>query len=247
MKNEKLELNFDKGIEKAEIVIREVANVNELEIKAPLRLAIVGIISCVFEFIQKRISEIEQINQKLCHILVNREVMSIELVTNENDFYKTNKVIGLLETHPKFKEFGINTGKVWTPTALGQFFKMNRAFFPVKEDNMKLVNTLMNFTATVNNNVEKSASEKGDRSDKFEQVVNSNLPSSFKLSMPIFKGFQIENFEVETFANIDGRAISFVLISPGAQETIESIRDNIIDEQLKLIGEIAPDIAIIEQ
>ena len=247
MQNEKFEIKMNENSDKAEIIIREVESVNELPVQEPLKLGIVGTIQAVSEFLSKRISESDQINQKKCHILVNREVMAIELVTNESDYYSTNKVIGTLSIYPKFKEFGINTGKIWTPSALGQFFKMNRAFFPVKEDNMKLVNTLMNFTATVNNTVEKTASEKGDRSDKFEQVVNSNLPSSFKLSMPIFKGFQIENFEVETFANIDGRAISFILISPGAQETIESIRDNIIDDQLKLIREIAPDIAIIEQ
>ncbi len=247
MENKKINVTVAEGVEVAELVIREVDKVNELEIKAPLLLEITGIISCVYEFILKRISQPEQIDQKRCHILVDRQNMSIELVTNENDFYHRNKITGILESHPKFKEFGINTGKSWTPTALGMFIKMNRAFFPSKDDNMKLVSTLMNFTATVNNTVEKTASEKGDRSDKFEQVVNSNLPSTFDLSMPIFKGLQAETFEVETFAKIDGREISFILISPGAQATIELIRDNIIDGQLNLIHSIAPEIAIIEQ
>jgi len=247
MKNEKLELNFEKGIEKAEIVIREVDKVNELEVKEPLKLKVIGTIGTVSEFLTKRISEADQINEKTSHILINRDAMSIELVTNENDFYKTNRVIGLLETHAKFKEFGINTGKVWTPTQLGMFIKMNRAYFASKDDNMKLVTILMNFTATVNNTVEKAASEKGDRTDKFEQVVNSNLPSSFILNMPIFKGLQTETFEVETYAQINGREISFILISPAAQMTIDSIKDNIINEQIDIIRTIAPDIAIIEQ
>jgi len=247
MKSEKFEIKMNENSDKSEIIIREVAKVNELEIKAPVLLTIVGIISCVYEFLLKRISEINQINQKICHILVDRENMTIKLVTNENDFYAKNEITGKLDEYPKFKDFGINSGKVWTPTALGLFIKMNRAFFPSKDENMKLVTTLMNFTATVNNSIEKGASERGDRSDKFDQVVNSNLPSVFVITLPLFKGLQPETFEVETFAQVNGREISFVLISPGAQSAIEGIRDSIIDEQLALIREIAPDIAIIEQ
>jgi hypothetical protein len=247
MQNEKLQVVLTEGCNKGELVIREVDSVNELAVQAPVKIAIIGTIQAVSEFLNKRISESDQINQKKCHILVNREVMAMELVTNESDYYLTNKVIGTLSIHPKFKEFGINSSKSWTPTQLGAFLKMNRACFPSKEDNMKLVNVLMNFTASVNNTVEKAASEKGDRSDKFEQVVNSNLPSSFSLTMPLFKGHGAETFEVETFAQINGREISFILISPGAQATIDSIKDSIIDEQLALIQSIAPDIAIIEQ
>jgi hypothetical protein len=247
MENKKFEIKMPENSGINEIVIREVDSVNELPVKAPVLLDIVGIISCVYEFILKRISEFSQINQKFCHILVDRAAMSIRLITNEHDYYWSNRIAGVLQIHPKFKEFGINTAKVWTPTALAMFIKMNRAFFPSKEDNMKLVSVLMNFTATVNNSVEKTASEKGDRSDKFEQVVNSNLPSSFNLQIPIFKGLNAETLEIETFAQINGREISFILISPGAQAVIDEIRDSIIDAELEKIRKIAPDIAIIEQ
>lgn len=149
--------------------------------------------------------------------------------------------------HPKFKEFGINTGKVWTPTELGMFFKMNRAFFGDKAENMRLVNELMNFTATVNNSIERSAKENGDRTDKFAQVVNSNLPASFTLTIPIFKGMPAETLEVETFAQVNGRDIAFILLSPAANQTMEDIRDGVIDKQITGIRELCPDIAIIEQ
>jgi hypothetical protein len=177
---------------------------------------------------------------------VNREAIKLSLIINEDDEYGRGQVDGTLEAHPKFIEFGINTGKVWTPTELGVFFKMNRSFFPDKTINMKLVTDLMNFTATVNNNIERSAKENGDRTDHFAQVVNSNLPKSFVLNVPIFKGMNAETLEVETFAKINGREVSFTLLSPGANQTLEEIRDTAIDEQLEQIKEIAPNIAIIE-
>lgn len=51
---------------------------------------------------------------------------------------------------------------------------------------------------------------------------------------------------METFAKIDGRQVAFTLISPGAQATMEEVRDKAIDEQLEQIRAICPEIAIIE-
>lgn len=233
--------------EKAEIIIREVTTVNELPVLKPVKIAIAGTIGAPFEFLSKRHDQPEQINQKRCHILVDREDITIALVTCEQDEYTRGNVKGKLEFHPKFVEFGINTGKVWTPAQLGLFFKMNRSFFVDRATNMSLVNELMNFTATVNNKIDRSVKENGDRTDNFAQVVNSNLPKSFTLNMPIFKGTPAEIIEVETFAQINGREVQFTLLSPGAQATLEEIRDKAVDEQLKQIREICPYIAIIEQ
>jgi hypothetical protein len=231
---------------KTELIIREVKDANELPVKAPIKIKIIGTIGAPLEFLKRRMDQPDQINQKRCHILVDREKISIDLITNEDNEYQKGEVMGILEFYPKFEEFGINGEKTWTPTKLGLFFKMNRAFFTTKEENMKLVTELMNFTATVNNSIARSASESGDRTDKFEQVVNSNLPKSFNLKIPIFKGMPAETIEVETFAQVNGREVSFVLLSPGAQATLEDVRDKAIDEQLKQIREICQDIAIIE-
>lgn len=246
MQTEKVQVNFTEGQTSGELIIREVKEVNELKVKEPVKIKLSGTIGAPAEFLLKRMDQIDQINQKRCHIIVDREEISIKLVFNENDEYNRGEVIGTLEAYPKFTEFGINTGKIWTPTQLGLFFKMNRAFFSSRENNMELVSALMSFTATVNNSIERAANEKGDRTDKFEQVVNSNLPKSFNLVIPIFKGVSSETIEVETFAQVDGRQVSFTLLSPGAQAILEEIRDKAVDEQLKTIREACPDIAIIE-
>lgn len=247
MKNENLQISLAPGCEKAEIIIREVSKVNELEVKPPIVVDISGTIGAPLEFLTKRKKADGQIDQHRCHILVNREDITIKLIINENDTYLRGSVLGTLEVHPIFISFGINNGTQWTPSKLGLFFKMNRAFFESREDNMKLVTDLMNFTATVSNSIERSVKESGDKTDKFEQVVNSNLPKSFKLKIPIFKGMPHEVIEVETFAQINGREVSFTLISPAAQQIVEELRDAAVDMQLKLIKELCYDIAIIEQ
>lgn len=243
MQNEKMVINLAPG--QNEIILREGAAPKVLDPKAPVKINIEGIITAPCEFLNKRINA-GQFEQKDCHIIVNREEIKVSLVVNESDEYKRGVVVGKLQYHPKFIEFGINTGKVWSPTELGLFVKMNRAFFGDKGTNMELVSKLMNFTATVNHQIEREVQENGNRKDNFAQTVNSNLPKVFNLNIPIFKGGKPESLEVETFAKIDGREVAFVLLSPGAQATIEELRDKAIDEQLEAIKQIAPEIAIIE-
>ncbi len=245
MENEKLQINLGHGVEKAEVVLREGPAVKELEPKAPIKTDISGVIGSPLEYLKKRLST-GQFTEERSHLIVDREYISLSLIINEDDDYQRGIVHGKLEFHPKFEEFGINTKKEWTPMELGLFFKMNRAFFPDRGANMKLVTDLMSFTATVNNKIERSVKENGDRTDNFAQVVNSNLPASFVLNIPIFKGMEAETLEVETFARVDGRAVVFVLISPGANQTLEEIRNKTIDAQLEQIKVIAPKLAIIE-
>ena len=226
-----------------EVIIREGAAPKVLDPKAPVKMNVNGTINAPFEYLTKRI---DCINQKECHIIVNREKITIELVVNEADEYTRGTIAGTLQYHPKFEEFGINAGKVWSPFDFAMFCKMNRAFFADKNANMSLVSACKNFTAKVNNQIERAIQENGNSTDNFAQVVNSNLPESFTLSIPIFKGGKKEDLVVETFAKIDGRNVAFVLLSPGAEETLEDLRDKAIDEQLNAIMAIAPDIAIFE-
>lgn len=245
MENEKMQFNFAPGATKCELIVREGEAIKELEPKAPIKTKLSGVIGAPVEYLTKRVAT-GQFTQERSHLIVNREAIKLSLVINEDDEYNRGQVDGTLEFHPKFEEFGINTGKVWTPIELGLFFKMNRAFFPDKGTNMKLVSDLMNFSATVNNVIERSVKENGDRTDNFAQVVNSNLPASFMLNVPILKGMKAESLEVETFAKVNGREVAFTLLSPGANQTLEEIWDKAIDSQLEQIKEIAPNIAIIE-
>lgn len=245
MDNTDFKFNITPNPENGELTLRLGQAPKMLEPKPPVKINISGTLGCVYEWLQKRVGK-EQFLQEDCHILVDRENVKITLITNENDEYKRGQIEGKLEYNPKFLEFGINSVKVWTPVELGMFFKMNRAFFDNRAENMQLVSTLMNFTVDINNKIDRALKENGSRTDNFTQIVNSNLPESFFLTIPIFKGTVPERVEIETFAQVNGREISLVLISPGAMSTLEDMRNAVINEQLELIRQIAPDIAIME-
>lgn len=250
MENEKFQVVLAEG--QKELIIREGKAQNILDVKPPVKIALIGTIGAPLEFLTRRFKmqnddESMQIDVRRTHILVNREDVSITLIVNENDEYISGKIIGVLEQHPKFIEFGINSQKSWEPNELGQFFKMNRAFFPDKSKNMSLVSELKNFLAKIDTTIERQKEDKGSFKDNYSGVVTSNLPECFSVELPIFKGTEKEVIEVEFYASVSGREVFLQLVSPAANELLETMRDKVIDEQLQQIREISTEIVIIEQ
>lgn len=226
-----------------EVIIREGVATSPLDPKAPRNIEIDGTIETPLRWLQQRVGLIDQ---KKAHILVNRSGMSITLITDETDEYNIGIISGYLSLSDEVMAFGINTDKKWVPQQLGMFLKMNRAFFTDKSKNMSLVSQLKSFNASVNAQVVQSKSENGSYTDNYSQIVESNLPPSFKICIPLFKGFKPEEIEVETYADIDGREVTVSLMSAGANETIQDYKNKVIDQQLELIKQTAPDIVIIE-
>lgn len=225
-----------------EIIWRDGKAANQLEPKDPKPINIAGTIESPLRWLEKRI---DLIDQKQANITINRDRMSIIFTEKETDYYK-NQVIGILQSSKEMEEFGINNDKSWEPIKLSKFLKMHRAFFTDKSQNMMLVSTLKNFKAKVNQDIERSKEENGSKTDNYSQVVDSNLPKSFKLNVPLFKGFANEEIEVEIYADVDGRDVSLTLVSAGANEAIEEYKNKVIDEQIEAIKKIAPGIVIIE-
>lgn len=226
-----------------EVVMREGKAANALDPTYPEKIAITGTIEAPFNWLEKRISLIEQ---KSANIIVCRDDITIVLTVDEKSAYK-DVITGQLERSALVGRFGINTNHLWEPANLAQFLKMNRAYFPNKKVNMEVVSCLANFNATVNQQVDKNVDKAGSYSDNFSQIVNSNLPESFKINIPLFAGMSYETIDVEIYATVSGREVVLMLVSPGAEELVEAYRNKVIDEQLAQIRKIAPDIVIIEE
>lgn len=52
--------------------------------------------------------------------------------------------------------------------------------------------------------------------------------------------------EVELYSTVNGRDVTLQLVSPGANQLLEDIRDSVLDERINALREIAPQIVIIE-
>lgn len=229
-----------------EIVVRQGVAPKVLDEVEPLPYKAHGTIGCIAEYLGKRINT-GQFKQQDCTIYVNREAEAISLVFNERDQRNLGEVIGRIERTKDFESLRLNSGEGWSPEKLARLFKLHRNWFKSREENMAIVTTLLNYKADIKQKVERAMQENGSRAYNFAQEVNSNLPPKVTVSLTIFKGSYKQDIEIETLAFVDGESIVFELLSPGANEIIETYRDMLIDEQLIEIKKIAPDIAIIEQ
>lgn len=224
------------------VKILEIRQGKALELKEPKPVSIHGTIDSVARWLEKRVDVITQLK---CHILVNRADMKILLVMDETNHYQ-DRVTGNLEMHPDFKKWNINTGEGWTTKQLSEFVKMNRSCFESKEVAMKLSKELQDIRVKVEKEAEKSDNNRGDYNMMIAQkVISSSIPEKFYLNVPIFKGQPAKRFEVEIYISPDSYSCSFV--SPEVNDIVHNLRESAIDEQLKRIEEIAPEIVIIEE
>ena len=247
MEPEKLNISFPEGHNKAELIIREVKTevVKELPVLEPLKVEMSGNITAPFSFLEKRWGR-EQIDKERTHVKVDRDNLKLSLVCNETDERNKMVIEGHISLSRQYNAFGINSGKLWESTDLGNFFRINRAYFENKETNMVLVNKLKRFEATVHTQVEREEKDNGSVTDCYKKVVESNLPEKFNVRIPIYKGAPAEIVEVEIIASVEGKHALLELISPSAQCIVEEIRDKLIDGQLDKIAELAPEIPFIE-
>ena len=235
-----------KGEKPIEVIVRKgeaAPQAKPLETKAPEKIDISGVIATPLEWLKKRVETIEQ-NE--AHIEVDREALTITLVVNERDYYNKAKIIGKIAFSEQFLAFGINSDKGWVPAKLGQFIRLNRGVFDDKEKCATLVSLLKGFQATCNAKIQKQQDPSGSRAEIYQQEVSSNLPKSFTVNIPIFKGTAKQAIEVEFDHYVSDANVMLQLVSPGANELTEIYRDTEIDNVLKGIRETAPDIAILE-
>lgn len=236
-------VNLPDGQNEARIYYGEAPR--KLDEQAPVKVDISGTIHAPLRWLEKRVGDIDQ---HKAHILVNRDKLAIVLMINEDNPYTEGRVRGQLELSNIFQQLGINnSNKQWQPEQLGNFLKLNRTYFPNKEENREVVNALKTFSAKVNQDVQRESKENGNRALVFRQAVDSNIPSSFHLCIPIFAGESNTDIDVETYASVDGADVSVNLLSAGAIDAVEDVRNGVFNQIIDDIRAIAPEIVIIEQ
>lgn len=213
-------------------------------------IKVIGTLGIVKERLSKLPKEAKELQNEFgdtklanSYILVDRDQGSLTLVEDAG-MDDRNDFIGSLTIDAKFEKFGINSGKSYTTHELADFIKMNRTFFETKEMAMKLISELRNFKAKVDRQIENAKDDRGNKRFLMAQAVESNVPETFKLDIPIFKGYEKQKIEVEIV--IDSGDLSCKLISPEASDFMEEIKDRLIDDELTPIREQFPDLKIFE-
>ena len=229
------EMNIEDG---KDIVIRFG---DALPLQEPKYVSINGTIDAPARWVEKRKDDIVSAD---AHVLVDRDRMTITLNTDENSAYM-DQIVGTLTLSTEMQEFGINTGEYMSCFDMADRIKQLRTYFETQQEVMKLVTELRSFKAKIDKELELSDDKRGNQTIMRAQTVESNLPKSFNVNMPIFKGTEKRTFEVEV--EINPNDLSCTLVSPDAHDIVVQERDNQMDAVLGRIGDAAPNIVIIEQ
>lgn len=207
--------------------------------KEPLKVEITGNIDTISRYLEKKEIEIKD-----SHVIINRENLTVTLITDERDPYKKSVIIAGLEISEDVMAFEINSGKQYSPRDLAEMLKMNRYCFSSKEQANKLITDLMNFKAKIDREIEQKNDNRGNVSAVKHQVVQSNLPEVFSIDAEIYKGTGKKNIPIEVVIHADTLACQ--LVSAEFNELKKEVRDSIIDTEMAKIKSLQPELLIIE-
>ena len=233
------------GEKPIEVIVRkgEAAKaVDPLPEKEPLKCNLSGTIDAPANWLEKRASELDS---KAIYAIVDREKLSIGLVVNETDARNKRTIVGKAEMSEVYKDFRINDNDGWEPSKLGQFVRLHRAFFEESKVATELVAKLKKFSANVQSKLAKEQDRNGSMKVAYEQEVTSNLPTSFKVNIPIFKGEEKRLIEVEVDHYIQGADCYLQLFSPDALDVVENTTENLLRAEVERLQKAVPDIVVI--
>ncbi len=221
---EKVQINLDKG--QKELIIRHG---DAAPPEVPRKIHVSGRITAPGAYIEARKGEIDH---KSCHVLVNRDAMTIKLITEDRSEHATT-IDGALTYDKFFASFGINEDKEWSLNTLANHLKMHKYYFQDNDDGAKVISELKQFKGKISTTMEDSNDDRGQMKKLIEKQLDSNVPMSFDLSIPIFKGQEKSVFKVEIAIELRDAAVAVSLISPEVSEIIQNVVDQIIDTELK--------------
>jgi len=201
-----------------------------------------GVLGSPLSWLSQRIGLIDQ---KKSHLIVDREALSIKLITEERNHFK-NIVTGKMEYDATFLLFAINTEKFKTNKEWALLFKKHKYAFESLLKANELIKSLLNFKAKVEKEYEEGKDNKGNITDNYKRtVIDNSLPQEFELKMSIFKGTGAKI--IPCVFEVNDNDLSLSLWSDTVQLEVNNARDNAINEVLGDIKEIAPEIVVLEK
>lgn len=221
MNNEKLgQTAIEKGIT-ALVVLEGKAP----EQHNPQPVNIIGTISAPSRFIEGKKGEFEKSQR---HCLVSKTDGIIKLILNEQSVVDKYTIQGKIEIAKKFVSLGINKDDTfYTPEGLANKLKLLRSIFVSNIEHASICKILRNLKAKINADIEKANDRKGNVTESFRVALESNMPDSIRLKIPLLEGEDPIEIEVNVILELDGNSL--------IKCSLESIdAAELIEEQFKL-------------
>lgn len=217
--------------------------VDPLPMLPPVKCDIIGTLQSPADFLEKRA---DTLDCKKMYAVVDKENLSIALVVNEDDAYTRRVIKGKAELSEDFVNFRINDSAGWEPAKLGQFIRMHRYLMDDKDKANEIIAKLKNFTAKVKSKLDKAQERNGNMVASYQQEVESNLPTEFRINIEAVVGTGKSLLNVEIDHYVQGTECYLQLFSPDANETVIQYTDSLISSEVARLRNAVPGLVIIE-
>jgi hypothetical protein len=205
---------------------------------APKKIKIEGDIKTVSSFLNKRkgaaidTAGLQGINRNRSIVTVDKAALSIKLELDPENEYGTEVTAKLAYT-PELEQFFINKNKLFNREELIKLIRFNKIWFADPEAHDKLLKAYQAFTATVNANIGKTSDTRGNVDNTYKKTVETNVPDSFVLNIPIFKGQEKRRFRVEIAIDSTDASTKFWFESVELNDIIHVESQAILEKQLE--------------
>ena len=236
MKND-LKITVENGVKKVDI---RTGNLPDIHSGREIHVNGVTIFA-VYEFLSK--NDIRESDMLDSNLVFSYDKLTLNLgykISQEFPYVLATSIL----LNPDLEAFEINQGKKYNPFQLADFIKMNRHLFESKSVAMELVSVLKNIKATVNKAVEANKDDRGNKRALIDQVVQSNIPESFNIELPVFKGQPKMVVPVEIVLDED---LECMLISPDLKQIIAEEAERLIGGEVDKIRELHPQLRVYQE
>lgn len=235
MKAENIKINVAEGVQ--ELIIREG---EAKKIHEPKSIEFSGVISNPYEYLKKGFDPEEIINSTLEYSYDKKQICLRYAIRRVNP----DMILGTMKLHEELNSFDLNSGKRIEPSKMAEFLRTKMHYFLDRAEGMKLVKELQEFKAKVDKEIEKADDKRANVRQVYVQKVTSNIPTEFSLNLPLFVGG--ERLPIRVEIDIDPFELNCVLIAPNLKEMIDTEVTAVIDEQLRLISELVPELKLFQ-
>lgn len=190
---------------------------NALDPEPKRSVLLSGTIGSVLDFCAKRKDDLAEIKNKV-HAILNREKLSILLVTDEDE-QKRYEITGTLRLVNELQKLGINNGTAWPAKTLASSLKQQRWLFRSQQEQAALITALTNVEVKVNHLFKEADDFRGNKAHEKTQQIKTDIPLEFVLVSPIAEGEDKEQFTIEIELDVvNGSDVRLYLVSPQLEE-----------------------------
>jgi hypothetical protein len=205
----------------------------------PKKIHIIGDIKTVSSFIEKRkagaiagISGYQYIEPTRAIVEVDKIKKTITLSLDPQDEFGA-VIIAKMDPNPDLEKFGINKNVQFSQKELVNLLKFSRLYFEDFDKHGSLLKAYQVFSAKTHTDLSGDSDNRGNKNFAFNKKVETGLPTSFVMNLPIFKGQDPKRFMVEICLDVTDAAASFWFESIELAELTELEGAKILDEELE--------------